>query len=521
MLPDFRVRQRDYLLEISRALTEELDLDALLTRILNISVEILSGHAGFIALLDDQNGWQVAIHQGMPQALLDYLARWLSSLPVSEEDAFEQIPEINRMLNDISMGMITGVGIPMVVQKKVIGQVYVFRNYRGAFSANDRVILGNFANQAAIAVRNARLYNQVREQNLRIVALLDTVADGILILTPDLLVENINPALARMLNTDNALASGKPYQAVMRWAKPPKGVRVEEAVRGFWSGYSRNDMYLEGDLEREGNLRPLPVTISYAPLFSNDGRLLNVIATVHDITRFRTAEEMKTSFVSVVSHELKTPIALIKGYASTLRREDADWDPAMIKESLDVIEQESDRLAAMVEDLLDATRLQSGILDLKKAEVDLRQLVAELVTRFSHQEGGDRLRVDFPVDFPVIDADETRINQLLSNLISNSLKYSENGEILVSGETEGNRVRVCVTDHGRGFDPRDIPFVFDRFYRSETATRTTKGTGLGLYLCRAIVEAHDGKIWVDETYKQGGRVCFWLPIRHDTPKTEA
>ena len=193
----------------------------------------------------------------------------------------------------------------------------------------------------------------------------------------------------------------------------------------------------------------------------------------------------------------------------------------MIKESLDVIEQESDRLAAMVEDLLDATRLQSGILDLKKAEVDLRQLVAELVTRFSHQEGGDRLRVDFPVDFPVIDADETRINQLLSNLISNSLKYSESGEILVSGETEGNRVRVCVTDLGRGFDPMDIPFVFDRFYRSETATRTTKGTGLGLYLCRAIVEAHDGKIWVDETYKQGGRVCFWLPIRHDTPKTEA
>ena len=93
MLPDFRVRQRDYLLEISRALTEELDLAALLTRILNISVEILSGHAGFIALLDDQNGWQVDIHQGMPQALLDYLARWLSSLPVSEEDAFEQIPE--------------------------------------------------------------------------------------------------------------------------------------------------------------------------------------------------------------------------------------------------------------------------------------------------------------------------------------------------------------------------------------------------------------------------------------------
>ena len=103
----------------------------------------------------------------------------------------------------------------------------------------------------------------------------------------------------------------------------------------------------------------MPVAITYAPLFSAEGELLNVIASVRDITRFRTAEEMKTNFISVVSHELKTPIALIKGYASTLRRDDADWDKATISESLSVIEEEADHLTAMVEDLLDATRLQT------------------------------------------------------------------------------------------------------------------------------------------------------------------
>ena len=137
MLPDYRVRQRDYLLEILRALTEELDLPVLLMRILRITVEMLSGHAGFIALLDDESGWQIAVHQGLPEALYDYLENWMTTLPkeVGEEGA--RVPEMNKMLSDISMGMISGVGISMVNQGQVIGQIYVFRNYRTTFSPND------------------------------------------------------------------------------------------------------------------------------------------------------------------------------------------------------------------------------------------------------------------------------------------------------------------------------------------------------------------------------------------------
>lgn len=519
MLPDFRVRQRDYLLEISRALTEELDLDTLLTRILNISVEMLSGHAGFIALRDEQEGWRVVIHQGIPQALLSYLQKWLASMPTGGSDGMVSIPEINRMLNDISMGMLTGVGISMLVQNEAIGQIYVFRNYRAAFSVNDQIILRNFANQAAIAVRNARLYNQIREQNLRMTALLNSVADGILILKSDLTVENINPTLARLLKVDETQVEGQHYSEVLRWSKPPQGVPLEKAIENNGLVVSPEERYLEGDLLRPGGLQPLPVVISYAPVYSARGRLLNIIATVHDITRFRTADEMKSSFISVVSHELKTPISLIKGYASTLRREDAQWDPAMMNESLAVIEEEADRLAAMVEDLLEATRLQSGTLNIRLCPVDLHDLARELAERFSHQASSHHFSVDFPDDFPVISADEDRMVQLISNLISNALKYSEKGEIRISGNSDGQRVQVCVSDEGKGFDPADLPFVFDRFYRSESAIKTTKGTGLGLYLCRAIVEAHGGQIWVDQTYQKGAKICFWLPL--EQPASEA
>ena len=513
MLPDHRVRQREYLLEISRALTEELNLNALLSRILHIAIEMLGGHAGFIALVGDSGDWHIAINHGIPPALLSYLETWLVSISESEEGAEARIPEINRMLSDISMGMITGVGIAMTVQHNTIGQIFVFRNYRATFSANDYSILTSFANQAAIAVRNARLYTQVTRQNLRMAALLSSVADGILILTPDLKVLQVNHAFERLVNAPSEELLTKAFDQVVRWAKPPKGLELTEAVRSQWQWGSTKDLFLEGDMLRYSPLDPIPVEITYAPLFSDEGELLNIIASVRDITRFREAEELKTNFISVMSHELKTPIALIKGYASTLRREDVEWDKAMMTESLQVIEEEADHLTAMVEDLLDATKLQSGGITLHKTDVDLAELIHDLTRKFALQSEKHQIAAELSHDFPIIVADETRMNQLISNLLTNAIKYSEGGMIKIDGHRIEENIQVCITDQGKGFDPMDVPHVFDRFYRSDGVAKTTKGTGLGLYLCQSIVTAHGGRIWVDETYHQGARICFTLPIK--------
>lgn len=512
MLPDYRVRQREYLLEISRALTEELDLNTLLGRILQISIEMLSGHAGFIALTEKNQGWSLAVSKGIPDALSEYLENWLRNLPEDLTEDTQYIPEVNKMLSDISMGMITGVGLPLLVQHKPIGQIFVFRNYRGVFTANDHIILNNFANQAAIAVRNARLYNQVRDQNLRITALLASVADGILILSPDLYIQSANKAFTRLLNSGSDSLVGEKYGDVVQWKEEPIGLKIKELTQSGWQGYEPGEMFLEGDMIRRGRLEPIPVAITYAPLFSKSGHLLNVIASVRDITRYREAEELKTDFISSISHELRTPLSLIKGYASTLRRQDVKWDAEMVQESLKVIEDEADHLSAMVDDLLDATKLQSGDVVLKKSQVDIPALVEVQVKRFAPQAGKNQFRVEMVEGFPLIWADEDRIQQLLTNLIANALKYSEYGEIVIKGQNLGDEIMVCVSDHGKGFDPKDIPFVFDRFYRSDRAAKSTKGTGLGLYLCKSIVLAHNGRIWIDEDYKEGARVCFTLPV---------
>lgn len=511
MLPDYRVRQRDYLLEILRALTEELDLPVLLKRILRITVEMLGGHAGFIALLDDEHGWQIAVHQGLPDALHTYLENWMATLPkdVGEEGA--RVPEMNKMLSDISMGMISGVGISMVNQGQVIGQIYVFRNYRTTFSTNDYSLLNSFANQAAIAVRNAKLYKEIKDHNLRTAALLDSVADGIVILGPDLKITQVNAAFCKLVNAAPGSLIGETYENAVQWDGVNKGLPVQEALRYNWTRYPREDMYIEGNMVRKGNLPPLPISINYAPLFSGDGKLLNIIASVRDITRHRTAEDLKTGFMSVISHELKTPIALIKGYASTLRRDDVDWDKEMVDESLAIIEDEADHLAAMVEDLLDATRLQAGGLAFRPTELDIDALVEDLLRKHTLQAQRQPLITHLPHNFPLVNADPTRINQLLTNLISNSIKYAKEGTIEVDGEAFEDHVKICISDHGPGFDPIDVPHAFDRFYRADYNNTNTKGTGLGLFLSKSIVEAHGGKIWIDEKYTSGARICFTLP----------
>jgi signal transduction histidine kinase len=509
MLPDFRVRQRDYLLEISRALTQELDLEKLLARILRISIEMLAGQAGLIAL-KQTDGWRVAAAHGIAPAFLSYLSPLLGEEKVRELD----VRELNRMLKELtytaSMGLLNGTGLPLAAHGQVIGVIFIFRNYADVFTPNDRVLLQSFADQAAIAVYNAQLYGQVSYEKKRLDALLDSAADGILILDAQMNIERCNEAFEKLFGESREEITGRPHSEIIRWRNEPQGKTLEESVVNGWPLTPNATLYVEGDLERPLP-PPLPVGITYAPLLSEEGKLRNIIVSVRDITHFRTAEELKQTFISIVSHELRTPVALIKGYASTLRRGDAKWDKKTISDSLAVIEEEADRLSKMVDDLLDASRLQAGGLSLNQADVALPSLASRVSERFASQSSRHRIAADFPKNFPVILGDENRLEQVLSNLVSNALKYAPEGEIRISGSVRPEQVIVCVSDEGPGIEAKDIPHIFDRFYRSTNAARQTKGAGLGLYLARAIVEAHGGRIWADPAPDSGARICFSLP----------
>ncbi len=514
MLPDFRVRQRDYLLEISRALTEELDLETVLSRIVRLATELLASSAGLIALREHE-GWRIASTHGINADFLKHLDPLLGDIPDHGDPARFALPEVNRRLQRItqaaSMGLLTGVGLPMIARDEVVGVIFIFRSYRGRFSRDDTRLLSAFASQAAIAVANARLYTQVSDQIRHLDGVLDSSADGIFILDPGFAFTRVNRACSRLTGFPAEVVVGKNHAEVIRWAEKQAGPTLEDAGAGGWPLSSSAELYVEGELIRRDG-ETVSVGIRYAPTFSDDGRLLNVVANLRDITRFREAEELKSIFISIISHELRTPLALIKGYVGTLRRDDAHWDPEVVRDSLAVIEEESDRLGALVDDLLAASQLQAGSLSLNIADLDLPRLASEIAERFQTQSEAHRFTVEFPDDFPVVPGDEERMTQVLTNLISNSVKYAKDGgEIRISGRITGKEAIVCVQDEGPGIAPDDRVRVFDRFYRAAEQAGSTQGAGLGLFLAKSVVEAHRGRIWVDDKIERGARICFSLP----------
>ena len=515
MLPDFRVRQRDYLLEISRALTQELDLDKLLERILNISLEMLAGQAGLIALRNQTQGWQIRVSTGLPPGFLRFLEPQFAQIPEDQDPRDAEIKSINRILatftQAISLGRLSSVGLPLVIGQKVLGVIFVFREY-AAFSSNDRALLSSFADQTAIAVQNAQLYRQVEYDRRRVTGLLDSAADGILILTSDLRIERANSSFVNLIGIQPGDLIGKNHDEIIAFAKSLHGTSLSSAIADGWPLTPHATLYVEGDLVRKNNSIPIPVGITYAPLFSDEGSLVNIITTIRDITRFRQADELKSTFISVISHELKTPVALIKGYVGTLRRDDARWDRKIVDESLLVIEEEADRLSEYIENLLDATRLQAHGFGLKRNDMQIADVIKRVAERQQTQTRKHTIIVDLPEPLPIVLADDNRINQVVSNLVSNSIKYTNSGEIVIRAEKDRENIIVCVSDEGPGIGPNDAPFVFDRFYRSPDATKQTKGAGLGLFLAKAIIEAHGGRIWIDPEYEKGARICFSLPV---------
>lgn len=527
LLPDFRVRQRDLLLEIIRAMTAQLDLSEVLKLVLKASVAMVAGQGvGFIALRNQTTDeYKIRATLNITADIVAKLEAQLVELMsgVSEGLEFTDLEKnLQEMAALIDPNLRQLFPMPLVIAGEPLGLLIVFRNYVGATTPNDMQILKSFADQAAIAVHNAQLYARVNRERQRLNAFVRHSADGVMILDAHRTILQFNPALERMTGWRAEDAIGRPEEAVIVWNKV-EPANLQDAVATGWPQFRRDantpeTLYVEGDIVRLDDMT-LSIAITYAPLFSNEGELINIFANVRDITNFRRAQEMQNVFISGVSHELKTPVALIKGYAGTLRREDAHWDPEVMRNSLEVIEDEADRLTELIENLLAASKLQAEQMRLDLSDVRLDKLAERAVERFQTQTDKHQFTLSFPSDFPVIQADEAHLRRVLDNLLSNAVKYSpDGGTIEVGGQASETAVTVFVRDQGVGIGLNDQSHIFDRFFRVDGAlSRKTQGTGLGLYLAKAIIDAHNGTIGVDSKPGQGSTFYFSLP-RQNQPE---
>lgn len=242
------------------------------------------------------------------------------------------------------------------------------------------------------------------------------------------------------------------------------------------------------------------------------GGVSSTALVVRDITRRKTVDLAKSEVISAVSHELRSPLSSVKGFTQTLLHKWDRFDDDTKKHLLTTINTDADRVTRLINELLDISRLEAGRLQLRKTNIDMAALAQDVIARIQPRAESHELEMEFPAGFPEVFADRDKIEQVLTNLVENAVKYTDKGDVLVTGSVEDTEVKVTVSDQGEGIPKEHRVQVFGKFFRRGERPGNPSGTGLGLYISKGLVEAHGGKIWIDEAPGGGSAFRFTLPL---------
>lgn len=355
---------------------------------------------------------------------------------------------------------------------------------------------------------------EVQTERDTVSALLLASADGILVVDRTRRVERTNPALEGLTGMPSAASFGRHCWEVFGCKRDGKLACGDVCPfdRVFASGDSLTDVSFQIQ-RRDAN--PVWVTGSYAPLRDIEGEFKFGIGSIRDVTKAKEVEQLQNDFVSIVSHELRGPLTAIKGFIQTLILKGDQLPLDMRRDFLSTINEQADRLNQLVEDLLNVSRIQSRRLHMTMTDVDIEALCRKLLNQFGAKWGEREIIIEAEPNFPLVRADDKKLDEILVNLIDNAVKYSpEGGVVKVGMVPKEDSVEVSVEDSGIGIPPDEAARLFEKFHRIATPeTRDIGGTGLGLYIVKNLVEAHGGRIIVTSAEGVGSTFSFTLPIK--------
>ena len=345
--------------------------------------------------------------------------------------------------------------------------------------------------------------NSLENENNRMHAILDSMVEGVISVDKDTRVISLNPTAENIFNL-----SGKNVLGSLFLEAFPNNDIVEVIAQVLKKGeFVSKELTLVWPVQKV-------FQVNASPIFESE--VINgCLLVIHDITEMRRLETMRRDFVANVSHELKTPLTSIKGFVETLLEGALDDKENSIN-FLKIINNHTDRLNTLINDLLDLSHIESKEIVINKERFILANLVDEVMRGFKSQAKKKvvELSSDLSQELEII-ADKSKIEQVLTNLINNAIKYNkEKGFIRVYSEQFADKVKIVVEDSGSGIPARDIPRIFERFYRVDKArSRELGGTGLGLSIVKHIIELHSGAIGVESTEGIGSKFWFSLPIK--------
>jgi PAS domain S-box-containing protein len=434
---------------------------------------------------------QVALRTGETQLLPDLQ----SSIDAMAHDARHA-----RAIREIANT--SGIVAPLIARERTLGAISLGTvGEQRRFDESDREMASELARRISLALDNARLFSEAQERAHAAEAL-EYVADGVFLVDELGIVRLWNPTAAISLRRQPADAVGRPIAELIEdW--PSLRARIPVASEPA-TGPSRPETM---PVEVDGEERWLSISAVRFPR--------GTVYAFRDMTDERAVEQLKTDFVSTVSHELRTPLAAIYGAAMTLRRPDLPVDESQRGRLLDVISSESDRLARIVNDILWASRLESGRMQVAIERCDAAAIAAEVVDVSRARVPAEiELVVSAPDGLPPVSADPDKLRQILTNLLDNAVKYSpDGGRVELEVARSGGRVRFRISDQGLGIPPAEQDRIFEKFFRLDpNLTRGVGGTGLGLYISRELVTRMDGRIWVVSDGRAGSSFFLELPI---------
>jgi len=417
--------------------------------------------------------------------------------------------------------------LPLRARGQDLGLLNVQSRAHREFSREDQELLMAIGNQIGIAIENARLIDDAERRRATLDSVMRSLVDGLLLIDQRGQVRYANPCAEAMLGLAGAELVGQPLSRIdgelaERAGRPGPllaGLLPEGGAQGDGEGQVRAVEFELAAVPAPGGSGQADVRTLQARLFpvrDPDSGQLGCGLLLRDITHEKELDRLKSQLLSTVSHELRTPLASIKGFATTLLRQDVAWDDDTRREFLAIIDEESDRLGELIGNLLDMARVEAGTLRVEPEPTSLRPIVEETVETFRVITSQHQFQIEMPRRLPQIMADPRRVRQVLRNLLENAVKYSPaGGPITVTVKVHPDAVQIGVADRGIGIQPEHLDRIFDRFYQVDSAsTRKVGGSGLGLSICKAIVEAHKGRIWVESQVGIGSSFHFTLPLAH-------
>jgi two-component system NtrC family sensor kinase len=493
-----RVNELEIMTRLGRLVTSTLNLDDVLKHIVDAAVELTGSEEGSLLLLDEKTG------ELYMRASRNFNEDFVSTfrLPIQDslagmvlrtgeavvlDDSTPQKIKTSYLVQSL-------VYVPLILKGQVFGVLGVDnRHSRKNFKQNDVLMLSTLAEFAVIAIENARLFTETTNEQNKLQTIISRIEDGVMVLDQDNRILLINRSAIHTFEFEENVPLGTPIQNILTDIE-----LLSIILRGEENLTNRTEINTSDEHTYSAQVTPIPG--------------VGLAVTLHDISYLKKLDRIKSDFVSTVSHDLRSPLTAILGYTELIERAGTIND--LQKEFVKRVQTSVHNITSLVDDLLNLGRIEAGF-DTRKELVDLEYFIEHSVDNLyaELQVRNQNIKVELPDDLPQIFGSPVQIRQLLENLLGNAIKYSpNNSQIFVRLRVEQKQIIMQIQDQGVGIPSVDLPYIFDKFYRSGNISTEIPGTGLGLAIVKSIVENHQGRIWVDSIMGEGSTFTIVFPI---------